>query len=120
MAAFNNVDVEIVCPACSRQAKATFQLHLAASFGGDERSRFCHINYKVGDILRWWNLDHPRYKPWLTEDGIAFDEGYAECCYGDCSNCKADLYAIVVVKDLLIESIAEIGLERNWPAGFPM
>ena len=117
MAAFNWVDIKARCPTCSQETEIRSQLHVAASFEGDE-DRFCNQKYRVGDVLRWWNKDDPRYHDWKSDEALAkkMDGGVCECCYATCAANGDKLYVIIQVSaDLEIERVLEIGPDSEWP-----
>ena len=40
MSAYNNIEVEIACPKCTRNETVLCQTHVASSFDGNSRGRF--------------------------------------------------------------------------------
>jgi hypothetical protein len=120
VAAFNWVDFKARCPACSEEAEIRSQLHVAASFEGDD-GRFCNHKYRIGDVLRWWNKDDSRYNDWKSHEAIAKkkDGSVWECCYATCAANGDKLYVIIQVSaDLKIERVLQIGPEFEWPSEY--
>jgi hypothetical protein len=118
MAAFNWIEMTTRCPVCSETTLVRAQLHIAASFDGDEVGRFCDVSYSVGDKMRWWQGDHPHFHDWMLIGEQTDTNTVRECCYACCSAAGDRLYLIVEVSDLLIRQIVEVGSEDAWPAKF--
>jgi hypothetical protein len=42
-----------------------------------------------------------------------------ECCYSECTACRAEIFAVVGWSGLRVVEIGQVGLENEWPDGFP-
>jgi hypothetical protein len=117
MAAYNWVTFNAACPVCHAQTDIVAQVHVAASYSGDD-VRFHDVTYRIGNKLRWWDREHPDFSAW-TERGVTTnDNTIRECCYATCANRNDELYVIIEVTDLVIDNIVETGPEDSWPNGY--
>ncbi len=121
MSAYNWIKFNNVCPACNESSELKSQTHVASDFGG-KNARFCHKEYEIGDKMDWWPNQHPDYKDWkegnLIKAENTTDNGTVECCYTECLNCNAELYAIVQFEELIISHVKEVGLESKYPNAY--
>jgi hypothetical protein len=118
MAAFNWIVFDGICPKCSMSATLRAQCHIASSFDGEDGKRFCNAEYRIGDSMPWWPIGHPRWRDWRTSGRRVALEAAQECCYTECRNCGADLYAVIEVASLAPRKIVDTGMEKDWPADF--
>lgn len=82
--------------------------------------RFCGNTYQVGEEMFWWPLGTPKWGRW-SEDGHPVDNGSGaveECCYAQCVECSANLYAIIKFQAIRAISVSRLGLEALWPPNF--
>ena len=120
MAAFNWIEFQATCPACSRECVVRAQCHVASSYDGDDAGRFHDRSYGLMQAMRWWPPSDPRWSGW-REGGHAIDEagdGAVECCYANCGRCGADLFAIIRFASRVPREWIRLGLEEDWPADF--
>lgn len=118
MSAFNWIKTLGTCPNCKVAANLIIQIHTASSYDGDELGRFHNETYLVGDKMRWWPFEHSKFRSW-TEDAIEDGGSYLECCHAKCDRCKQECYVVLRFRNLVIESIEDIGLMDEWPSRFP-
>ena len=120
MAAFNWIVFDGVCPKCLVKTTLRAQCHIGASFDGENGKIFCNGEYKLGEKMRWWPINHPRWRDWITSDrrNTGTADVARECCYTECQICGADLYAVIEFVSLSPRLLIDIGLEENWPKGF--
>ncbi|NMO17020.1 hypothetical protein HPC49_14435 [Pyxidicoccus fallax] len=123
VAAYNWVVFQATCPVCGRAARMRAQAHVASSFDGDERGRFAHREYAVGQPFHWWPESHRAFSAWRDADVVTPDLGdpdsVEEACYTECSECQAELYAVVAFRVNVPVSIKEVGPESAWPVRYP-
>lgn len=120
MAAFNRVTFDAMCPCCGMVSLIKAQFHIASSFEGDNRGRFCNRNYRLNDEIIWWTESDIKWSKW-SEGGNQNDEWVntiQECCYAECTNCGAGLYAVIEFCPVKPIAIIQIGSEDNWPLNF--
>ena len=112
MSAFNWVEFETICPSCKSKSVIRAQTHTCADFDGDETGRFHDRTYKIGEKMAWWEVSDSRHANWTDSGGnLNLHSGeLCECCYSNCLNCGADLFAP--------DSIVKVGFEINWPEGY--
>jgi hypothetical protein len=121
VAAFNWVEFESQCPVCSQNTKIRVQCHIAASFEGDDRGRFCRKNYRVGEKLHWWHSNHENYRKWGIggQSTGGNPRSVLECCYASCVASGDKLYVVLEITDLEIRKVHEIGPDQDWPVAYP-
>lgn len=117
MAAFNWIIFNRICPNCGVDASMRAQCHVASSFDG-QGIRFCNRTYRLQETMLWWPRDHIKWKEWEL-GGKSVDDSIQECCYAECMNCQANLYAIIGFRLISPASIVQVGLEKDWPSDFP-
>jgi hypothetical protein len=117
MGAYNDVNCRAPCPQCCVETALILQIHTASSFAGDDTGRFCMRAFSVGDKLPWWPPSHPKFSTWY--DCVEVDDvldlaqfSIKERAYGSFSNCNAEFYATVSIREFVIESVENIRLER--------
>jgi hypothetical protein len=129
MGAFNYIVVQAHCPACNTDTDIECQCHIASSFNGDERGWFCHKEYRLGEKMLWWPEGDARHSLWcsndvidgkLVEEFVTHGDSSLECCYSECTQCKAELFAVIRFRDIAPVELVEVGLEKDWPEGFLM
>ena len=127
MGAFNWVEFEAECPVCKQTGLLRAQTHVASDYDGDDRGRFCHRVFRVGDRMFWWDEKDPKYKEWKDSnwmDPETTAKEYAkdastECCYTYCTMCGSeDLFAVVHFQSLTVSKISQVGLESDYPELF--
>lgn len=118
MSAFNYVEVDEVCPACRQQRKLSAQVHVAASYAGDERGRFHDKTYQLGQAMDWWRAEDPRHAGWADGGDPAHRSPVQEACYATCSGCQAQLCVILEFDGPRPSRAAAVTLESQWPHGF--
>lgn len=118
MAAFNWIVCDYNCPKCGTFTSIKAQCHVASSFDGDERGRFCDRVYRLGAEMVWWPKSDSRWNNWTEGGRPEGDDSLHECCYAECTNCGTDLYAVIVFLPIKPVSIWEVGLEDDWPPKF--
>jgi hypothetical protein len=120
--AANDILIDNVCPICGRLAKIRCQTHVATSYAGDNRGRFCLEEYRLGEQMRWWAPDHPEFLHWRERDRCIDpdDDPHVaeEACYSHCLSCRADLVVVVRYRDLVPVEILGISPETEWPTGY--
>jgi len=123
MSAYNWIIVEGRCPTCGTETTMRAQTHVASSYDGDASGRFHESEYRVGQAMRWWKRDDPRFQEWPADRELsrpeANDEREEEACYATCSNCNASLCVVLRFHENLAEAVVSISTEENWPAGYP-
>lgn len=120
MSAFNWIEFKGVCPLCSKITVILAQSHVAASFEGDTRGRFCGHTYRLGQEMLWWQEGHPERDFWGDGDQEISVEEHAvrECCYAECVPNHHKLYAVTEFANLRPTKVIEIGREDDWPASY--
>jgi len=120
MSAFNCIVFDGVCPKCLAKTILRAQCHIASTFGAENGRYFYNGEYKLGEKMRWWPINHPRWCDWIASGRRSADTSDVarECCYAACQNCGADLYAIIEFVSLSPRLVIDIGLEENWPKDF--
>jgi hypothetical protein len=116
--AYNWIVVDATCPACARDVSLRCQTHVASSFDGDARGRFCHRDYRLGEPMAWWPPDSERYSDWRVNgrtDGDMSDTEDEEACYASCPLCAAKLFVALDFRGPRAERIVVLGLESDWP-----
>lgn len=121
MGAYNWILITARCPSCSCEVQLRCQTHIASDYGGDESGRFHDREYRVGDPLKWWPQQSPKYAKWRV-NGIIGGSGYGdfdtECCYTACPECKTNLYAVIEFEGPRAVNVKEIGFEDQWPQNY--
>ena len=127
MGAYNWIEFEGICPLCDEKSILRAQTHVASDFDGDERGRFCHRTFRIGDRMFWWEESDQRYKAWKDSNWLdvqTIAEEYSrdastECCYTDCTSCGSEeLYAVVCFQSLIVTGVLQVGLDSERPEGF--
>jgi hypothetical protein len=120
LGAFNTVQVHGQCPAHGGPALISVQTHVASSFEGDAAGRFHDRNYQLGQGMRWWLPEDPRYAEWRVESRkIPPSHARRSCqeaCYAVCTDCRAELCVVLEFENLTPLAAVFVGLERDWPA----
>ena len=116
MAAFNELVATAKCPACGATCVLRFQVHLWASFGGDETGRFHRRTYELGQPFRWWAEADRRY----SESHEAIDwappgagADLAERCYGKCECCATELLGTVSFRSQTATMVSAVEIDRG-------
>jgi hypothetical protein len=119
MSAFNWIEFDGVCPLCNKQRRIRAQTHLASSYDGDERGRFCDVTYHLGEEMHWWN-DFPRRDTWYECEPVHVmgNGDIREACYAKCIALDHELFAILEFNNFTPRKVIEIGPEAEWPAGY--
>jgi hypothetical protein len=102
MGAYNYVVFEDVCPSCGERSRIRAQTHVASSFDGDDRGRFCHKDYQLEETMAWWpKTDSAGWQSWLEGADEVVGDGVGACehCYADCEACKAELVVTIDFRD---------------------
>src|SRR6218665_807698 len=116
MGAYNWILSRQKCPACHQITTIKSQLHIAASFDGDESGRFCNREYYLGETMSWFKgPGTPRNCETGNKKEPELPGTDTECCYSSCSNCNFEGYVIVSLKQLKLISITAIEQLDNWP-----
>jgi hypothetical protein len=122
MAAYNWVVFPGTCPVCGEVSSMRAQCHVAASFEGDARGRFCGKKYTLGQPMDWWAREHPFFSQWRDPGAFIPDldapEHVEEACNVNCVPCGAQLYAIIAFEVNVPVELNELGLESLWPARY--
>lgn len=120
MAASNRVVFDSKCPKCGTVTSIEAQCHVASSFDGDERGRFCGRVYRLNEEMIWWPKSDARWNKWAEggEPEAGTGDSLQECCYAECTNCGAELYSILRFRPIQPISVIEVGLEEQWPFKF--
>jgi len=117
VAAFNWVDFRATCPSCGRRSAIRAQMHIGASYAGNDTGRFHDRTYSLGDRLSWFDQTEHRYmSEWRESENVG---NASEACYATCVECQAQLYAVIVVREFIVASANDVGRESAWPAGYP-
>ncbi len=121
MAAYNWIRVSERCPACLAQATIRVQTHVASSHNGDDRGRFCHREYVLGESMHWWPAADPRFEGWRDEGLPSADSSGAveEACYADCLACGTEICAVLRFRDVAPVACIEVRHVSDWPREFP-
>lgn len=119
MSVFNWIDATALCPVCRPLATIRAQSHVAASFDGDERGRFCQALYALGEPMRWWPPGDSRFAEWKAGAHKSDGNFAEECCYSDCLRCGADLYTVIRFSDVKPEEVTAVGTVADWPPAYP-
>jgi len=120
MAAYNWVRFSATCPVCKQAADIRAQTHMVSSFDGPGNIRCRDRTYAIGDQMRWWPDDQNR--SWVSIHAVpkAGSAGvYEECCYSNCQNCDAALFAVIQFKDRSPIAVSALGRESEWPVRYP-
>jgi hypothetical protein len=119
MGAFNWIVLTDKCPNCKKIAKIKCQTHVASSFDGDSTGAFRNREYEIGDIMRWWSKEDARFNEWRVNGKKVNNRPETkddfECCYAICSNCDAELYALIRFEENKPVELLDVGLEESWP-----
>src|SRR5262245_9113906 len=121
MGAFNWVIVQAKCPACGETTSVRCQTHVASDYDGDQRGRFHDQEYRLGERMRWWNEEDPRYAQWRIDGTMAalrapdYDE---EACYSTCSSCSGNLCAVIRFSGPVPERLVKLVREEDWPSDY--
>ncbi|MCW5821252.1 MAG: hypothetical protein KIT34_00525 [Cyanobacteria bacterium TGS_CYA1] len=95
------------------------QTKVCSSYDGDDSGRFHDHRYVIGQEMRWWKENAPKYKNWFDESVIKIENGFLECCYSECKNCDSnDIFAVICFQDKTITSVEKIGRINDWPDEF--
>lgn len=109
-----------MCPHCGAAAVIKAQCHVASTFQGDERGRFCNNTYQLNQDMIWWSEDDPRWPQWT--DGGELANGKTdlidECCIAHCETCNTDLFAVITFEPIKPVKLKQLGLERDWPSSY--
>jgi hypothetical protein len=116
VAAFNNIAIEATCPACGLQARIDCQTHVASSFKGDSRGRFCMRTYRLGEPMAWWPREHPEFASWRVPSENEGAEYCEEACDAQCTACNATLCVLIRFKENVPLEVVDIGREAAWPS----
>ena len=123
MSAYNWIVFEGRCPACGTAAMLRAQTHVASSYDGDASGRFHDSEYRLGESMKWWARDDPRFADWPADREFSKPEANnqleEEACYATCPNCKASLCVLLRFHENVPETIIAITTEDNWPEGYP-
>jgi len=117
MAAYNLIVVRAPCPSCKRPSEIRCQTHVASSFDGDERGRFCARTYTLGETMAWWGPGDPRFEQWCDGALPTTPPLYEEACYSTCASCQADLCVVIEFRNVVPTRVVGVTTEQNWPAG---
>lgn len=120
MAAFNLIHINAQCPNCGEIIDIECQTHVASSFDGIGAKRFCAEVYHVGDLMNWYDSQHPLYESWKQGNSKIELPGNtdAECCYATCSICNTECFVLIYFQDCTILKIDRIGQIEDWPNEF--
>jgi hypothetical protein len=117
VAAFNWVNFDATCPSCGRRSGIRAQVHIGASYKGNDTGRLHDRAYSLGDRLPWFDESQDEYaSEWRQSEPVG---SASEACYSSCGLCHAELYAVIVVRDFVVFSVNDVGSEAAWPAGYP-
>jgi hypothetical protein len=116
MGAFNWIQFEATCPACKEESTIKAQAHICSDYDG-AIERFHGKTYQIGQKMDWWQESDARYADWKDGDSSAGDIA-TECCYSECLNCGAELYAIINFASCTPVAVADMGLEKDWPLNY--
>jgi hypothetical protein len=99
VSAYNKLLIADLCPFCEARDALEVQIHVGASDDGDAQGRFCQNEYRLGQRLRWWPADDPRWASW-RDGGLANRDGTVdECAYGLCRVCASPVFVGVRFRD---------------------
>jgi len=118
VSAFNYVEAKCKCPACKTETTLRAQVHVAASFDGNEQGRFSGKTYRLGEPMAWWLAEDPRHMTWSEGSDPTHKPHIGEACYAECLGCHAELCAIVEFQDLKAARVALVSLASEWPVGY--
>ncbi len=120
MVAFNLIQISALCPSCCKIADIECQTHVASSFDGQGIYRFCNTVYHVGDIMNWYDRQHPLFESWKQGNCKIALPGNTdvECCFGTCSFCNTGCYVVIYFHNCSILKIKGIGKIEDWPEMF--
>lgn len=118
MGAYNYIVFDAVCPACGVAGAFCAQTHVASSFNGDDRGRFCHRCFELNEPMFWWDRDHPDWSGWIARADCASQDGSLaiEDCHTDCEHCDSDFMALICFRDAVP---VEQRMLRVFPSGVP-
>lgn len=126
MSAYNEILVNEKCPACNTTSEFTCQTHIASSFDGDNRGRFCCRKYRLNEPMMWWKKSHPEFDSWrvYVDDEYTYKEKSkfeVEPCLTTCPNCSKELYIAIEFEINTPKRVVEIGLESDleWKKFYP-
>src|SRR5690606_35681892 len=89
MSAYNWIIFEGHCPVCNTEGTIRAQTHVASSYDGDASGRFHELEYRIGQAMRWWDRDDPRFEDWPADREFSKPDANAgreeEACYATCS-----------------------------------
>lgn len=120
MGAFNWIVFTAKCPNCGNTGIIRYQTHVASSYDGPGSERFHDHTYKLGDVLPWFDKDHPVFEDWAQGNAIepTNEQTVYECCHGECTGCKVDCFAVIVFNDRKVAYVDSIGRIEDWPNDF--
>lgn len=121
MSAYNYIVIDDACPVCQHRGSIKAQAHVAASFDGDAKGRFCGAEYRIGETMRWWARDDPRYSGWKAMGRIypfEHDDVDEEACLGTCSNCRSVLVVLIHFEAVTPTKVMLVATENEWPEGY--
>lgn len=122
MAAYNDVLFEGTCPSCGQVSLMRAQCHVASSFDGDDRGRFCLKEYALGQPMDWWPREHRSFEKWKDADvhipDLSDPDHVEEDCLLICERCGADLYAVIAFEVNVPVEVREVGLESQGSARY--
>lgn len=110
MGAYNWLKFEARCPACGRIAELRAQIHVAASYNGDETGRFFGRTFQLGERMPWFPHDHKKYlKEWDASDGVLtpLGSGHEESC-AYCLSCESELIVTVEFNNLVPIGVSKL------------
>jgi hypothetical protein len=121
LGAYNRIDIDATCPACTKHTVVRCQTHVASSFAGDGTGRFCHREYRVGQTMAWWPRDHADHDSWSKDSrGVGDDWSCVdEACYSTCQSCAAELCVVIRFRELVIEAVMSVSRDEDWPESHP-
>ena len=122
MSAYNWISFDSDCPVCQRDTTIKAQTHVASDYDGDDSGRFHDRLYRLGETMRWWPEQHPRFSEWKNEGFPNRSERRGdeceEACYARCEACGAKLCAVIEFRRMSPVRILKLGLEDDWPDGY--
>lgn len=120
MAAFNWIVFVDTCPHCGKTASIKAQCHVASTFDGDARGRFCNNTYQLNEDMIWWEKDDTRWSQWTVGGQLVSERAGSidQCCYASCDKCQADIFAVVAFEPIKAVYVKQVGLEKDWPANY--
>lgn len=68
----------------------------------------------------WWAQDDIRWSQW-RDGGLQGDDNadlIYECCYANCEECSADIFAVIAFEPVKPVNVRQIGFEKDWPPAY--